>query len=166
MAWVGAAACVGFVVLRLSNVYGDPADWQAQESSLFTFLSFLNCQKYPPSLLFLLMTLGPALLFMALLEGEPGRVRGVLRTFGRVPLFYYVLHLYVLHLGAGVLYWIVHDRFFIFGDLFMSGPPTPYGFDLWVVYVAWTAGVALLYPACRWFADVKRRKRSWILSYL
>jgi uncharacterized membrane protein len=148
--WLGAAALVAFVVLRAPNVYGDPSDWTLQSTTLRTLLSFVNVQKYPPSLQYLLITLGAAFLLLALFESARGKVSGVLRTFGRVPLFFYVLHIALAHLAAVVV------------DVALGSG----GFSLPVVYLAWVLVVATLYPACRWFAGVKRRRSDWWLSYL
>ena len=94
---LGGAITAGFVLLRLSNVYGDPAAWVAHESAFATFLSLLNCEKYPPSLLYLMMTLGPALILLAAFEHARGRLAAVITTIGRVPFLYYVAHIFLIH---------------------------------------------------------------------
>ena len=171
---VGGAAVVLFVLLRTLNVYGDPTPWVSQErGAWFTFLSFLNTQKYPPSLLFLLMTLGPSIIAVALFdrEGGAGRLARPFVVFGRVPMFYYLLHVPLMHLAAVVFSYVKYGRA---EWLFMNWPPpgapplepTGYGYDLWVVYLIWLGVVAALYPLCRWFAGVKRRRRDAWLSYL
>lgn len=171
---VGGAAVVLFVLLRALNVYGDPAPWAAQaRGAWYTFLSFLNTQKYPPSLLFLLMTLGPSIIAVALFdrEGGPGRLARPFVVFGRVPLFYYLLHVPLTHLVAVVFAYVKYGRA---EWLFLNWPPPGapqleppgYGYDLWVVYLVWLGVVAALYPLCRWFAAVKRRRRDAWLSYL
>jgi uncharacterized membrane protein len=148
---LGLAIIAGFVVLRAVNGYGNPAPW----GSPHAVLSFLNLTKYPPSLLFLMMTLGPAIVALPRLEGiAAARVGGVIATYGRVPFFFYVLHLYVIH-GLSLL-----------APLIAPGPAAHGGFDLWVVYVVWGIVVASLYPVCRWFAGVKARRRDAWLSYL
>jgi len=172
---LGAALTLAFVVLRFTNLYGDPRPWAAQSSAAFTVLSFLNLQKYPPSLLYLLMTLGPAILLLGALDGidvraARGRVARWLVTFGRVPLFFYLLQWLTAH-GIGLLLALAAGRYtaYFFQNpmtWFSNGPPQNVGFPLWVVYVAWIAGVLLLYPLCRWFAAVKARRRDWWLSYL
>lgn len=171
---IGGAAVVLFVLLRALNVYGDPTPWSAQaRGAWYTFLSFLNTQKYPPSLLFLLMTLGPSIIAVALFdrEGGPGRLARPFVVFGRVPLFYYLLHVPLIHLVAVVFAYVKYGRA---EWLFMNWPPPGapqleppgYGYDLWVVYLVWLGVVAALYPLCRWFAGVKRRRRDAWLSYL
>jgi len=173
--WIGGLSCALFVGLRLTNLYGDPFKWSVQpRGAIYTVLSFLNTQKYPPSLLFLLMTLGPAILSLAWFESPesnktPGGLRGALITFGRVPLFFYLLQWPTAHLIAIVLHWAfgkpVYWLFQTPLDWF-TNPPKGNGFNLAVVYAAWLAGVLLLYPLCRWFAGVKERRRDWWLSYL
>jgi uncharacterized membrane protein len=163
---IGGALVIGFVLLRATNLYGDPAPWKAQDSALATVLSFINCEKYPPSLLYLMMTLGPSLLLLAAFESVRGRLAGWITVFGRVPLFYYVTHIYLLHLLAGAMVLIVYRD-----DLsWLSGSPpqkpADYGLSLPGVYAVWLGAVALLYPACRWFAALKQRRREWWLSYL
>jgi uncharacterized membrane protein len=166
---LGLALTVLFVVLRAINRYGDPRPWSVQERGpLFTAFSFLNCHKYPPSLLFLLMTLGPAIFLLGLMDRPPRRGgRGdVLATFGRVPLFYYVLHIALIH-GAAVAVNVA--RYGRAGLSFPWGrfpPPEASPYDLLVVYLAWLAAVVLLYFPCRWFAGVKKRRHDWWLSYL
>ena len=169
---LGTATLLAFVVLRATNLYGDSDPWVVGDRPLGTALSFLNCQKYPPSLLFLAMTLGPALLFLSTVDREPGRAERVLATFGRVPLFYYVAHVVVLHTAARV-YFLVREgvafRSLQDGlELLFAGQPLPPWFDtpLWVVHLFWLGSVVLLYPACAWYAAKKRRGRAWFWSYL
>jgi uncharacterized membrane protein len=179
---LGSAATVLFIVLRFVNLYGDPSRWSQQSSILFTVLSFLNTTKYPPSLLFLLMTLGPAMLALALFESvdsargsqvplpapEAGRLRNFFVTFGRVPLFFYLLQWPAAHLIAVIVHAAAGKPWrWMFGRLIGVEPPPPgVGFNLAVVYACWLVGVLLLYPLCKWFAGVKARRRDWWLSYL
>jgi hypothetical protein len=131
-----------------------------------TVMAFLDCHKYPPSLCYLLMTLGPAMLILALLDGPAPRWLTPFLVFGRVPLFYYLLHLPLLHGMAVGLSLIVYGRA---NWLYGANPPeapADAGFGLVVTYLAWFLGVLLLYPLCRWFADLKRRRREAWLSYL
>ncbi len=165
---IGAAAFAAFVVLRASNLYGDPAPWHRQGSFGATLGAFLRCEKYPPSLSFLLMTLGPAIALLAPLERFHGKAADFVRTFGRVPLFYYVLHLLLLH-GLAVLLATVRYGHLIQGMFtlpFVWRVPDDYGYSLPVVYVLWAFAIGALYPACRWFEGVKRRNKSVWLSYL
>ena len=170
----GVAATAGFVVLRWVDGYGDPAPWSAQRSPVYTLLSFLNTTKYPPSLLFLLMTLGPALLLLAWLDRRGMRATGPLVVFGRVPLFYFVLHFYLAHLAVVVLSVVTYGTAawgFVFGPVpSMGGPkelfPAGFGWSLGVAYLVWAVVVVGLYPVCRWFAGVKARRRDWWLGYL
>jgi uncharacterized membrane protein len=180
---MGSIMIVLFVVLRAINHYADPSHWSRQDTITFTVLSFLNTTKYPPSLAYLLMTLGPALLALAWFEsskafvgahapqphGLLGRLRGALVTFGRVPLFFYLLQWPTAHLISVVLHWATGKPV---GWMFRSAvdsfqpPPPGVGFNLAVVYACWIVGVLLLYPLCKWFAAVKARRRNWWLSYL
>jgi uncharacterized membrane protein len=173
LAIIGSVATMLFIALRATNIYGDASHWSPQKNTLFTIFSFVNTTKYPPSLLFLLMTLGPALLLLAWFESNKfltGRLREALVTFGRVPLFFYLLQWYAAHLIAIVAGLIAGQpvgwQFESPIDKF-SHPPLPgVGFRLWVVYVCWIVGVLLLYPLCKWFAGLKARRRAWWLSYL
>lgn len=165
----GSALTLAFLVLRAINIYGDPSRWSPK---LFPVLSFLNCTKYPPSLDFLLMTLGPAMLCLAWFDGRSWTVTNPLIVFGRVPLFYFIVHFYAAHAIASVMAAIRYGRAsLMFGPMpNMGGPrkmfPPDFGFDLWVVYLAWALLVIAMYPLCRWFAGVKARRRDWWLSYL
>ena len=174
---MGATAIVLFIVLRAFDFYGDPQKWSQQKNLVFTVLSFLNTTKYPPSFLFLLMTLGPAILALAYFERKTpaprntfaGRVREFFITFGRVPLFFYLLQWFTAHAISVFLHWAfgkpVKWLFQSPVDWF-SALPQGVGFNLVVVYLSWIAGVLLLYPLCKWFAGVKKRRRDWWLSYL
>jgi uncharacterized membrane protein len=161
LAWLGVVMTVAFVVLRWANIYGDPAPWSQQPDPLFTVLSFLNVTKYPVSLVFLLMTLGPALVMLAWFDGrKPGLIGRPLVTLGRVPLFFYLLQWYVAH-GIGVALGLAAGQstawqFLNPPEKFAEVPPNA-GFELGVVYLAWLAALVILYPACRWYAAYKRR---------
>lgn len=166
---LGVAVTIGFVFLRAINVYGDPSLWSRQDTSTKTVLSFLAVSKYPPSLLFLMMTLGPACLFLAWTDDDlRGRVARFFIVYGRVPLFFYILQWITAHTLAIIAYRIAGkptDFLFSLGPL-SPPPPAGTGFGLPTVYLLWILGVLLLYPACRWFAGVKARRRDWWLSYL
>jgi uncharacterized membrane protein len=163
--YLGAASLTAFVLLRTTNVYGDPADWMLQGTTQQTLLAFVNVQKYPPSLQYLLLTLGAASVLLVAFESARGKLSEVLRTFGRVPLFFYVLHIALAHLAAGIIALAMGYGTALLSDDFMS-LPQQWGFGLPVVYLAWLLVVATLYPACRWFAAVKRQRDDWWLSYL
>jgi uncharacterized membrane protein len=167
----GMGLTAAFVILRTVNRYGDPGRWTGQKSAAFTVLSFLNTNKYPPSLLFLLMTLGPAMLLLWAFDGGTVRWLRPLLVFGRVPLFYFVLHLTVIHLIAVVVcaarYGQVHWMFESAGlDQYPMARPPGWGFGLPMVYVVWIVVVVALYPLCAWFAALKKRRRDAWLSYL
>jgi uncharacterized membrane protein len=164
--FLGAAVTLGFVVLRATNIYGDPAPWAIQDNLLATVLSFINCEKYPPSLLYLAMTIGPALMLVAAFESVRGPVADWIATFGRVPFFYYVVHVFLLHALAILFAWAtIGEVGFLFGPL-AGRKPTTYGLDLAGIYAVWLAVVVALYPLCRWFARIKRRRTEWWWSYL
>ena len=170
---LGVALSLAFVLLRAWNRYGDPSPWTHQPSALFTFLSVLNTTKYPPSLLFLLMTLGPALVALALLERVNFSRTNPLIVFGRTPFFFFLFHLAVAHLLSMVLAAACYGpgRFLLLPPPSMGGPvelfPAHYGFSLSMVYLSWLTVVAIAYPVCRWYADLKQHRRDlWWLSYL
>jgi uncharacterized membrane protein len=167
---IGILAILTFVTLRFSNVYGDPIPYKDYETTAKDLISFFNPSKYPPSLLFLLMTLGTAILFLANTEKLKGKVVDFFSTFGRVPFFYYILHLYLIHLIA-----LIFAEFSGFGWRIMilqdwvTETPTlkGYGFPLWVVYAVWILVIVLLYPLCKKFDAYKQaHKEKWWLSYL
>jgi uncharacterized membrane protein len=167
---LGLGVIVAFILLRAINIYGDPQPWSTQRSAVFTALSFLNTTKYPPSLLYLLMTLGPATLFLwAVDAGTPRWLRPAM-TVGKVPMFYYLLHVPLIHLIAlavcyaryGQAHWMFESP-----DLrdFPITPPPGWGYSLPVVYLVWVSVVLALYPLCRWFAGVRQRRSDTWLSY-
>ena len=169
----GFALSIAFFLLRAWNHYGDPAPWSHQSSALFTFLSFLNTSKYPPSLLFLLMTLGPALTALGFLERFNFSSNNPAIVFGRVPFFFFLFHFALAHLTAvvlGVLRYGPH-HFLLLPPPSIGGPrelfPPDYGYSLPAVYLIWFTVVALSYPVCRWYASLKQRRRDlWWLTYL
>jgi uncharacterized membrane protein len=173
---LGTSATLLFVVLRAINLYGDPSPWSRQNTAVFTILSFLNTTKYPPSLLFLLMTLGPAFIALTWFEwsgrldahSQSSHIRRFFVTFGRVPLFFYLLQWPTAHFIAVALHFATGKpwRWMVGGLPGVDAPPAGVGFNLVVVYAIWLVGVLLLYPLCRWFAGVKARRRAWWLSYL
>jgi uncharacterized membrane protein len=169
---LGVALTIAFVVVRAVNLYGDPFPWSHQKSAAFTVLSFLNCTKYPASLDFLLMTMGPALILLAYFDRRTFTASNPLIVFGRVPLFYFILHFYLIHFLVVILEWI---RYGTATSLVMFGPSPSMGgaqaaanfrHGLGAVYILWIVVVVLLYPVCRWFAKVKATHRNWWLSYL
>jgi hypothetical protein len=163
-AW-GIGLTAAFVVLRLAGLYGDPNPWQSQPSAVATLLDILNTTKYPPSLLFLLMTLGPSAVLCASADRVPAWIRQPLVTFGRVPFAFYVTHFYLVHLIAlllGTLQGFDPRQFLTFVFFFPKG----YGLHLPGVYVVWALLVITLYPFCRWVNAVKARRRDWWLSYV
>lgn len=173
-AWLttlGVALSAAFFALRTLNVYGDPSRWSVQPSTTFTVLSFLNTTKYPPSLLFLLMTLGPALLMLRVLDGGvPTRLRAA-HTIGKVPLFYFVVHFALIHALAVVVCYLRYGSahwMFESPDLahYPFSPPPGWGYPLPIVYLVWAFVVLAMYPLCKWFAGVKARRTDAWLSYL
>ena len=167
---LGSAAIILFIVLRFVNVYGDPSPWSKQFSFLFTFLSFINISKYPPSLLYLLITLGPAMLFLAFTEKTKSWLAAQTIIIGRVPMFYYIVHLYLIHLAAMIATYFCG---FTWKDMILNtwvsfDPKLQgYGFSLGVVYLIWFLLIAVLYFLCRWYERYKRtHTQQWWLSYL
>jgi uncharacterized membrane protein len=162
---LGFSLIAVFFVLRFSNLYGDPKPWQFFSDPVFTVLSFINCHKYPPSLLYLLMTLGPAIVVLGLVEGLPANRFKFLQVFGRTPLFFYLLHLYLIHLSALVVAVVDSGPVSV-----LIGPPelpNDYGYGLPVVYLLWLIMLLIMYPVCRSFEALKVNKPHWRwLNYL
>lgn len=167
---MGVGCCLLFVVLRAFNIYGDPSPWSVQESTVFSILSFFNVTKYPVSLQFLLVTIGPALVFLYLTENIHNRITSLFVIFGRVPFFFYVIHIYLIHLlaiPAIVLSGYAISEAILTLQSFIEAPLAQFGFDLWVTYVVWVGVVILLFPLCRKYSHYKanNREKKW-LSYL
>jgi uncharacterized membrane protein len=175
---IGISATALFFILRGFNVYGNSSSgfpfsvgpWSKQPTVALTMIAFLNTEKYPPSLDYLLMTLGPALILLGLLDrtkAERGLGR-VLLVYGRVPMFYYMLHLYLIHIVAIVAAWAFHQpaAWLWHGAIFLLPTPAGYGHGLPFIYAMWILVVAILYLPCRWFMQFKARHRDWNwLSY-
>jgi len=168
---VGIGATVLFGVLRFINVYGDPAPWRPFETGQQTILSFFNVSKYPPSLLFLLMTLGPGTIFLYLTDRLDGTAiwQRICITFGRVPMFYYLLQWAWAHSAGVVLGYLAGVDV---GYLFLTpmggsqSAPPGHRFSLPVVYAVWIVGLVVVYPLCLWWGNLKARNKHWALSYL
>jgi uncharacterized membrane protein len=150
---LGFSALALFIIIRYFNIYGDPSPWSLQGNLHRDILSFIDVSKYPPSLDYLLITLGPGMLFLAWIEGRSNKLTDIFVTYGRVPLFYYILHLYLLHLMA-----IIATAIF--------GHPKGEGASLPVVYLIWLTAVVILYFPSRWFMNYKRTHKQWWLGYL
>lgn len=167
---LGLGLTVAFVLIRGINVYGDPFRWSVHKSAVFTALSFLNTTKYPPSLLFLLMTLGPAMLFLRAVDRRTPRLLRPALIVGKVPMFYYLLHVPLIHLIAVVVCYVRYGQvhwMFESNNLeqFPFSRPPGWGYSLPVVYLVWFLVVVTLYPLCRWFAALKQRRDDPWLSY-
>lgn len=158
-----------FLIIRFLNIYGDPFGWQSYESLVFTILSFINLTKYPPSLLYLLITLGPSIFLLSQAEHWRGKAYNALVLFGRVPMFFYIVHIYVIHLIAllaaelsGYSWKDMIIKLWVTLEPQLQG----YGFDLYVVYILWILIVIALFPLCKWYNTFKSNNRQyWILSY-
>ncbi len=160
---LGLSLTLAFIALRAINLYADPNPWQNQQSTLFTFLSFINTTKYPPSLCYLLMTLGPAIAILPFLDRLPCALRRPIATFGKVPMFFYITHLYLLQLGG------IASAYARYGPdiLQLEGwPPPDFYQGLAPIYLAWALAVLILHFPCRWYARMKHRHPArwhWLL---
>lgn len=168
---IGVGLIALFVIVRFTNVYGDPFDWTAQQNWFYTFLSFIKVNKYPPSLLFLCITIGAAMLLLAWVEGIRNRFTDSLVVFGRTAFFYYILHIYVIHIAAAICFFA---RGHSFADAAHVGEQFPFmfvapgeGYGLGVVYLVWMLVVIGLYPLCKRYDRYKTaHPEKWWLSYL
>jgi predicted acyltransferase len=179
--FLGSALTFLFLVLRGLNAYGNPGagvaasspgEWHPLAAISMTIVYFLDVEKYPPSLQFLLMTIGPSLLLLCCLDrfGDKPfikRLTNPLLVFGRVPMFFYILHLYVIHLLAIAVAYIFRQSadWLWHGSFWMNNTPEGYGHGLSFVYMMWLFAVGMLYFPCRWFAKLKRRRKDWWLGY-
>ncbi len=166
----GVIALLIFIVLRATNAYGDPTSWSSQKNPVFTFMSFINVTKYPVSLLYTLVTLGPVLILLPWMERLRVGSLEPLRIIGRVPLFYYILHFFLIHITSVCIYLIDNgltwsDLDFHFSKGFGGIPPGA-GYTLVWVYVAWISIVIALYPVCRWYYHYKSHRGHWWLGYV
>jgi uncharacterized membrane protein len=164
----GSACIVFFALLRFSNLYGDPDPWSVQKNGLYTFLSFMDVHKYPPSLLFMCITIGPALLFLSRFQNWKNRFTSLVTVYGSVPFLYYLLHFFLIHLLSTWAYFLrghsTDEIQSVMGIRFVAPGE---GYHLWVVYLVWIGVVVALYPVCAWFSRYKAaHKDQWWLSYL
>jgi uncharacterized membrane protein len=183
IARLGLALTLGFILLRATNLYGNPpvglggvsqGDWHIQPTVEKTVILFFDVEKYPPSLQFLLMTLGPSLLMLVWLDKRSAQLASLkglssaLLVFGRVPLFYYVVHIYLIHALAVLVAVLFHQpvAWLLHGAFFLNDIPAGYGHNLPFIYLIWITAVLILYLPCRWWAGLKQRRKAWWLSYL
>lgn len=165
---IGLASLALFLLVRGANVYGDPLPWHTQKDTMFTFLSFLNVTKYPPSLQFCLLTLGVMCLLLAWTDGWRNRFSGIATVFGKVPLFYFLVHWYIIH---PLMFIIVFAQGYKVSDLVfgtnLGRPKGVSGVNLWWIYLIWIAVVLLMYPLCKWYGRYKEthKEKQW-LRYL
>jgi uncharacterized membrane protein len=163
---VGIGLSVAFLLVRWVDVYGNLWHRVHYDSPLLTALSFLDCTKYPPSLDYLLMTLGPGIAILPLLEKAEGRVAQWVLVYGRVPMFYYILHIFLAHIVGVALALAAHRYVPWTAPTLWTTFPQNFGFPLSVVYASWIFVVVALYPGCKWWSDLKRRRNDWWLGYL
>jgi uncharacterized membrane protein len=166
--WLGTGAILLFIIIRGINLYGDPNPWSKQPLASFSFLSFFNVTKYPPSLSYALMTLGPTLIFLAVADSATGRLSKIFMVFGRTAMFYYVLHIFLIHLLATLATpFCGHTYRDMIWEGFYNIKLTGYGFSLGIVYSVWLLVLLILYPLCYRYDNYKKlHKEKWWLSYL
>lgn len=172
LTWLGAGTVLFFIVLRATNAYGNPEPWTQQRTPLYTVFSFLDTHKYPPSLLYMCMTIGPAILFVAWFGTVKNRLANAVTVYGRVPFFYYVLHFFLVHL-LSMLAFFSRGHSFAEGIHSADSPLAPFnftlpgeGYSLPVVYAVWLFVVLSLYLPCKWFSRYKQTHKQWWVSYL
>jgi uncharacterized membrane protein len=166
--YLGAGMLLLFIIVRTLNEYGDPSPWSYQRNFFYTFLSFIKVTKYPPSMLFVCITIGIALIALAFLENVQNKFTKWMTVYGRVPFFYYVLHLYLMHAFCVIAFFLSGygaDNIVSPQTPFLFRPPR-FGYSLPIVYVIWFIVVLLLYPICRWYNRYKSTHHNWWLSYL
>ncbi len=167
---LGVSMIVLFIFFRINNVYGDSSEWSEQKNFVFSLLSFLNVTKYPPSFLFVLITLGPSLIFLALSERPLNTWAAKIVVFGRVPMFYYLVHILLIHILAVLAALLTgYPEMIVLNNNVNAIPALKgYGFNLLTVHLLWIAHIVILFPLCKWFDSYKRANQSkyWWLSYL
>ena len=168
---IGIGLILLFAVVRFINIYGNPEAWSTQKNGLFTMLSFIDVHKYPPSLLYMCITIGTALLLLPFLERSQNRFTNTMRIYGRVAFFYYVVHIYLIHLVSAICYIAkghsLQEATNINGGLPFYFLASKDGYSLPVVYLIWICVVIALYPICKWYDNYKTNHREkWWLSYL
>lgn len=168
---LGTGLTLLFIILRFINLYGDPVHWSSQpRGTTYTILSFLNLNKYPPSLLFLCMTIGPGILFLAFIEKTQNWFTRIMKVYGRVPMFYYILHFYIIHIIVVIVFYAqgFGKEDIVPGGLPFYFKPNGLGFNLWGVYAIWLLVVVVLYPICKKYDRYKtaNAKKKWWLSYI
>ena len=166
---MGLSTLVLFIIIRFINIYGDPAPWAKQKSALFAFLSFINTTKYPPSLLFTLMILGITFLLLFISEKVKNKFTEILSVYGKVPLFYFVVHLYIIHSMMFIMLMLqgYKGKDLLFGVFNNGRPKTGGGVDLAVIYLIWLGVVIMLYPVCKWYGTYKsEHKQNKFLRYM
>lgn len=167
---LGLGVIAFFILLRGINIYGNPGTWSQQDSLLYTVFSFVNTQKYPPSLLYSAMTIGPGIVFLGYFEKAKNAVTDLIVVYGRVPFLYYFLHFFLIHFLCMIFFLFRGHKF---SEGIYEGPNmipnfivTTEGYSLGVVYLIWIGVIIILYPVCKWFSDYKKANRKWWLSYL
>jgi len=166
---IGITALILFTIIRYINLYGDPVRWSEQKDALFTFLSFVNTTKYPPSLLFALLFLGIMFLVLYASEKVTNRLSEILMVYGRVPLFYFVIHLYIIHLLMFGMLFIqgFHGSDLLFGVFNNGRPKSGSGVELPIIYLIWSSVVLMMYPICKMYGRYKAENRDkQILRFL
>ena len=166
---LGSSIIIFFILLRFINIYGDPVPWSVQyRGFIYTVLSFFILNKYPPSLLFLCMTIGPGLLFLAFIEKIQNKFTGIMNVYGKVPMGFYLIHFYLIHTLVVVFFYLQG-----FGSSDIISPNNPFffkpngfGFGLWGVYAVWAIVIVMLYPVCKKYGLYKSSHHKWWLSYL
>lgn len=168
---IGVALLLFFIVLRYLKFYGDPTPWLIQKNKFLTILSFINVQKYPPSLLYICMTIGPALLLLALFEKINNKLTDIMKIYGRTALFFYILHIFLIHFFNMIVFFLRGNNM---EEAYNPDLNFPFyfvipgvGYNLGVVYAVWVVVLVLLFPLCKWYNNYKAaHKEKWWLSYL
>lgn len=170
LTWLGIGIIVFFITLRATNIYGNPEGWLKQKNFLFTVFSFIDTHKYPPSLLYMCMTIGPAILFITWFGKIKNALTEIIVIYGRVPFFYYILHFFLIHILCMIFFLArghsfnegIHKDYSMLPNFIVNNE----GYSLGVVYVVWVFVVITLYPLCKWFSEYKKTHTQWWLGYL